>query len=90
MGQAQLGRLNAIQQVFNGFGNDRNAVDINDLQGAMRLMQIRLGMAQRGGLGFGVLRNSLEQRHPGTGKRFTDFTYHPRQWAGIEVIPGTV
>ncbi len=45
LSQAQLARLNPIQQVFDGFGNDRNTIDIHDLQGAVRLVQIGPGVA---------------------------------------------
>ncbi len=36
----------AIKHLFDGIGNDRHAVNVDDLQSAVRLMQVSTGLAQ--------------------------------------------
>ena len=48
LGQRNFVRCQTRQQLFDGFGDDRHAIDIHHLQRAVGLMQMGLGMVQRG------------------------------------------
>ena len=42
--ERQLAGIDPVEQVFYGFGQDRHAIDIDDLQRTVRLMQMGLGL----------------------------------------------
>ena len=60
--QRDLAGLDAFEQIFGSLGDDGDAVDIDNLQRAVGLMQIAFCVAQRRRLRIGVLRQRVVQR----------------------------
>ena len=87
-GPGQLARLEPVEHVFDGFGDDRNAVDVDHLQGAMRLVQQLLRPAQQrlAGIRIRLLREGVCQRGFRAAQGFTDFARDPGQRRAVETV----
>ncbi len=80
----QLTILETIEHRFGGGGEHANAFDIDHLQGAVRLVQMRFCMQQQRWLRLGRAASGVAQGRRGAREGVADFANDPGQRAGIK------
>ena len=76
----------ACEQVFDRFGQQGCAGDVDDMQRAMRLVHHLRRLPQRIGGGTGIEPGGRQRQRAGAGERDADLFHNPGQRSGIELV----